>query len=165
MTWSGKNAVPDLPAVQPVRQPVIGPHHYKALLGLASLAALRLWILPLRSSLWLDETVTYWSACKGLRAAIARSQFPPGQQFVYTMIAALAMRIGGPSEVVLRLPSLLATVLTAWLLFQLGKALFDRETGILVRMGLVCCWLSRPCFSWCAGCAPADCETCWRSWF
>jgi mannosyltransferase len=131
MTWSGKNAVPDLPAVRPVRQPDIGPHHYKALLGLASLAALRLWILPLRSSLWLDETVTYWSACKGLRAAIARSQFPPGQQFVYTMIAALAMRIGGPSEVVLRLPSLLATVLTAWLLFQLGKALFDRETGIL----------------------------------
>ena len=131
MTWRGKNAVADLPAVQPAHRPDIGPYHYKVLLGLASLAALRLWILPLRSSLWLDETVTYWSVCKGLRTAIARSQFPPGQQFVYTMIAALAIRIGGPSEVALRLPSLIATVLTAWLLFQLGKALFDRETGIL----------------------------------
>jgi 4-amino-4-deoxy-L-arabinose transferase-like glycosyltransferase len=101
------------------------------LFGLVLLAALRLWILPVGSSLWLDETVTYWSAYKGIGAAIARCQFWPGQNLLYTIIAAIAIRIGGPSEVALRLPSLIATLLTAWLLFQLGKRLFDRETAIL----------------------------------
>ena len=37
----------------------------------------------------------------------------------------------GTSEIVLRLPSLFAVLLAAWLLFRLGEHLFDRETGIL----------------------------------
>jgi uncharacterized membrane protein len=105
--------------------------HYKVLFLILSLTVLRLWILPLRSSLWLDETVTYWAACKGIAAAVARSQFLPGQQFLYIMLTAFVMRIGGSSEIVLRLPSVIATGLTAWLVFRLGKTLFDSETGIL----------------------------------
>jgi mannosyltransferase len=134
MAWHGEKSVPNLLMAPPAPVREIGPYHYKVLFGLVSLCVLRLWILPLRSSLWLDETVTYWSANKGIGAALARSQFPPGQQFVYTMIAALAMKIGGHSEVALRLPSLIAAVLTAWLIFQLGRALFDRETGVLAAL-------------------------------
>jgi hypothetical protein len=95
---------------------------------------LRLWILPLTGSLWLDETVTYWVAYKGLAAALRRSQFFPGQPAVYTAIAALAIRVGGPSEIVLRLPSLIAAGLTAWLLYRLGKVWLDREAGIIVAI-------------------------------
>ena len=42
------------------------------------------------------------------------------------------IRIAGTSELVVRLPSLIATVLSAWLMFRLGERFIDRETGILV---------------------------------
>src|SRR5262249_12543262 len=111
------------------------PHSYhKVLLVILFLTVLRLWILPLRSSLWLDETVTYWAACKGIATAVARSHFLPGQQFVHVMLTAFVVRIGGSSEIVLRLPSVIATGFTAWLVFRLGKALFDSEAGILAAI-------------------------------
>jgi hypothetical protein len=83
------------------------------------------------ASLWLDEAVTFWSVCKGIGPSISRSQFWPGQNLLYTLIAAAAVRVGGPSEIALRLPSLFAAFGTAWLLFRLGTRLFDRETGVL----------------------------------
>ena len=101
-------------------------------MALACLVSFRLWFIPLTSSFWLDELVTYWSAYKGILPAISRSQFWPGQNMLYTMLAAAVIRVGGTSEVALRLPSVLATVLVAWLLFRLGEHFFDREAGILV---------------------------------
>lgn len=98
---------------------------------LAALCIVRLWMMPMSSSLWLDETTTYWSAYKGIGAAVSRSQFWPGQNVLYSVVAATAMRLGGYSEFVLRLPSLLAALGTAWLLFRVGTRLFDRETAAL----------------------------------
>ncbi len=98
---------------------------------LAALAIILLWVMPLNSSFWLDETVTFWSAYKGIAAAVARSRFWPGQNLCYTLLAATVIRVGGPSEAMLRLPSLLAAIATAWLLFRLGTRLFDQETGML----------------------------------
>jgi len=102
------------------------------LFGVLTLLVLRLWVLPLGGSLWLDETVTYWVASKGVAAAFTRSQFFPGQAALYNTIAALAIRFGGSSEICLRFPSLIATGLTAWLLFQLAKTWLDGEAGMIV---------------------------------
>jgi 4-amino-4-deoxy-L-arabinose transferase-like glycosyltransferase len=106
-------------------------NHIRILIALACLAILRLWFLPLGSSFWLDETGTFWSAYKGIVPAIDRSQVWPGQNTIYTMLAAAVIRLGGSSEAALRLPSVLAAVLTAWLLFRLGEHFFDREAGVL----------------------------------
>ena len=106
--------------------------HLRVLAVLAFLSAFCLWVIPIRSSLWLDELVTFWSAYKGIGPAIARSQFWPGQNTAYTVLISAIIRVAGTSEVVLRLPSLGAAVLTAWLLFRLGEVLFDKEAGILV---------------------------------
>ncbi|MGB9072186.1 MAG: glycosyltransferase family 39 protein [Terriglobales bacterium] len=103
----------------------------KIYVALAGAAVVRLWIMPMTASLWLDETTTYWTACKGMSAAISRSQFWPGQNVLYSLIAALALRLGGNSEFALRFPSLLAALATIWLLFRLGTRLLDRETGLL----------------------------------
>lgn len=105
--------------------------HLKIYCLLIAAAVIRLWVMPMQASLWLDETVTYWSAYKGIAAAITRSQFWPGQNMAYTVLAAFMIRLAGPSEIVLRLPSLLASIATAWLLFRLGSELFDKETGVL----------------------------------
>jgi len=111
--------------------------HLKIYWLLIAAAVIRLWVMPMQASLWLDETVTYWSAYKGIAAAITRSQFWPGQNMVYTLLAALMIHLAGPSEIVLRLPSLLAAIATAWLLFRLGTHLFDKETAILATLVFV----------------------------
>lgn len=100
--------------------------------ALACLSAFCLWVIPIGSSLWLDELVTFWSSYRGILPAIARGQFWPGQNTAYTVLIASIIRVGGTSEVVLRLPSLIAAVLTGWLLFRLGETFLDKEAGILV---------------------------------
>ena len=104
---------------------------------LTVLATLRLWVMPLNASLWLDETATFWSAYKGVGAAVNRSRLWPGQNLCYTLLEAIVIRVGGPSEVMLRLPSLLAAIASAWLIFRLGTRLFDKETGMLAVLVFV----------------------------
>lgn len=104
---------------------------FHVLWALAVVAGLRLWILPLGSSLWLDELVTYWSANKGVMASIGRSQFWPGQSIAYTALISALIRVAGSNEIVLRLPSVVATVFTARLLFRLAQRFVDTEAGIL----------------------------------
>ena len=106
--------------------------HLPLLAFLACLSAFCLWIMPIGSSLWLDELVTFWSAYKGIVPAIGRAQFWPGQNTAYTVLIAAIIRVAGTSEIALRLPSLFALVLTAWLLFRLGEYFIDKEAGILV---------------------------------
>lgn len=106
-------------------------------LALICVAVLRLWIMPMAASFWLDETITYWSVCKGIVSAVSRSQFWPGQNLPYTLLAAIVFRVAGPSEIALRLPSLLAALLTAWLLFRLAVHWCDRETGLITLVVFV----------------------------
>jgi hypothetical protein len=106
--------------------------HLPPLAFLACLSAFCLWIMPLTSSLWVDELVTFWSAYKGIVPAIGRAQFWPGQNTAYTVLIAAVIRVAGTSEIALRLPSLAATLLTAGLLFRLGEYFIDKEAGLLV---------------------------------
>jgi mannosyltransferase len=50
----------------------------------------------------------------------------------YTVLAAVVIRVFGTSEIALRLPSVLAAGLAAWLLFRVGEHFLDREGGALV---------------------------------
>jgi hypothetical protein len=126
-----------VPRLQLQPRAVLVPGHthvryLRILVALALAEIFCLWVCPLTSSLWLDELVTFWSACKGIMPAIERSQFWPGQNAPYTVLIAAMIRIVGTSEVVVRLPSLAATLATAWLMFRLGERFIDREAGILV---------------------------------
>lgn len=110
----------------------------KIYFGLAMLCVVRLWIMPMTSSLWLDETTTYWTVYKGIGAAVSGSQFWPGQNVFFSIIEAVAIRIGGHSEFVLRVPSLLAALGAVWLLFRLASRLFDLETAALSIVVFAC---------------------------
>lgn len=104
---------------------------------LSGLAMIRLWVIPLSCSLWLDETITYWSAYKGVGASLIRSQFWPGQNLAYSLLVATVIRLGGTSEIALRLPSVFAAIATTWLLYLLAKRMFDKETGFLAALVFV----------------------------
>src|SRR5450755_474080 len=74
---------------------------------LAVLVALSVWFLAVRSPLWLDETVSYWSIAGGFRQIWARSveanSFP-----AYFYILWFTNAVLGGNEIVLRIPSILA---------------------------------------------------------
>ncbi len=91
-----------------------------------------LWLPPLDSSLWLDELDTYFTAKDGVFVSIERNLLAhPQCSTLYNAIIALVIRIFGASEVALRLPSLVATIVAAVYLFRIGARLVDRETGLL----------------------------------
>lgn len=98
--------------------------------GLALAALVRLWIVPLRSSLSLDEFGTWWASDGGLGEILSRTQLFP-QSVPYVAIVWLERALGGSGEISLRLPSLLAAGLAAYFLYRLGAELVDRETGLL----------------------------------
>jgi Dolichyl-phosphate-mannose-protein mannosyltransferase len=100
------------------------------LTGLVLGVLVRLWIMPLRSSLWLDEFGTYWVSNGGFGEILSRARLFP-QSVPYAAVVWFARALGGTSEIVLRLPSLLASGLAAWCLYRLGLELFDRETSFL----------------------------------
>jgi uncharacterized membrane protein len=91
-----------------------------------------LWLPPLDSSLWLDELDTYFTAKDGVLVAIERNLLThPQCSTLYNALIAMVIRIFGASEVALRLPSLVATIVAAVYLFRIGARLVDRETGLL----------------------------------
>ncbi len=100
-----------------------------ALYGILALAVARLWIVPLPSSLLLDEFGTWWVSGGPPGEILARARLFP-QSVPYAAIVRVARAIGGSGEIALRLPSLLAAAAAAWVLFRLGRELFDRESGL-----------------------------------
>lgn len=104
---------------------------------IAACAAL-LWVLPMRSSLWLDETGTFWIARDSVADTVARAWSWSGQSPFYYLIAWAAVHVGGKSEIVLRIPSLACMAGATVLLVFVGERLIDRETGLLAALVFVC---------------------------
>jgi 4-amino-4-deoxy-L-arabinose transferase-like glycosyltransferase len=114
-----------------------GRHRRVWLIAFICIVAIRLWVTPLSSSLGLDETGTYWTIQPGLSEIGSRSYSPP-QSMVYFFIAGLAVALGGASEVVLRLPSVIAMGLAAFLLYRLGKRLLGADAALWATLVFVC---------------------------
>lgn len=105
---------------------------------LFAIAVIYLWVLPIGSSLWLDETATFWVVKDGIANVLTRSFDWAGQSPLYYLTAWAAFVLGGPREWVLRLPSLLFALAAAWLLHRLAARLFDRSIAHLAVLVFVC---------------------------
>jgi hypothetical protein len=87
-----------------------------------------MWLVPMSSSLWLDELITTWVVKDGFAEMVHRSvayQQPP----LYYVIAWITRVIGGDSEIVLRLPSLAASVVSAVILGRVVRRLISAEAA------------------------------------
>lgn len=69
---------------------------------LLAIAVVDLWILPIRSSFWLDETATFWVIKDGVANLLHRSMDWAGQSPLYYLTVWLALITGGRDEWVLR---------------------------------------------------------------
>lgn len=97
---------------------------------MALLASLSICLLAIRAPLWLDETLSYWQVSGGFGKIWSRSaQMPSSIGYLYTLWAAKSVL--GTSELVLKLPSLLALLAAVYFLFRAVSELFNRETAFL----------------------------------
>jgi len=111
--------------------------HY-FLLFIYLVVVFRLWIMPLGSSLWLDETVTYWNVMYGPLKSLARSSEIAGQFHLYMLIESMSVKLFGLNEIALRLPSVIASCLSSCLIYQLAKRYSSGETGMFAAIMFVC---------------------------
>jgi uncharacterized membrane protein len=107
------------------------PGHVRLLSVATALVIACLWLVPLFSSLWLDELGTWWVVKDGLAETVDRALTFHGQSPLYYLIVWVARTVGGDSEAVLRLPSLIATAVSAVLLYRLARELIGREAARL----------------------------------
>lgn len=132
-------AEPRIPSGDSMFSPAAGRAMYVVSLFLVS--SVLLWVLPLWSSLWLDETITYWVIKDGLPALFRRSLLYNAQSPVYFVIAWAALAVGGAKEWVLRLPSILATMASTALVYRLGVRFGDPEMGGFAVVCFASYWL------------------------
>lgn len=96
------------------------------------------WLSKCDSSLTLDETMTYWVVQDGFTDAIYRSIHYQGPGPLHYMIVWLFVQFAGNSEIVLRLPSILASILLCIVLYQFSCKIFDKESAFLGVVILLC---------------------------
>jgi hypothetical protein len=110
----------------------------RLVLGLLLVAIGKLWLAPLFTGFWLDETGTYWTIARSFRETYARSLAWPAQPLLYSMMLWFMRHTGLPVELALRLPSVLAMLLGVFLLYRLGSHLFGREAALLATVAFAC---------------------------
>ena len=89
-----------------------------------------LWIVPMFSSLWLDELVTSWVVSADLSTTIRRA-IEYQQSPLYYVVAWASTRVVGTSEFALRLPSLIFSTGSVWLLWRSVRVLHGRDAARL----------------------------------
>lgn len=88
------------------------------------------WIVPLvRSRFWVDEAVTWWTTNQGLRELVTRCTFWPGS-ILYNSFILFLRSLHVHREGLVRLPSLVAVMLSAALFFDLARRWFSRRVAI-----------------------------------
>ena len=104
------------------------------LLFLAPIFAALLLRLPMRASFWLDETITAWIIKDGLIETINRSISYQGESPLYFILMFCLRRLAGTNELLLRLPSLAALIVSCGLLFMIASRLFNRQSGVFALL-------------------------------
>lgn len=99
--------------------------------ALLTLCILRLWLMPLPSSMWVDEMATSFVVRYGVSDPSLRVA-PQVPASVYYILPRVADKCFGLSEIAYRVPSVLAMLLALWLIACIGRRLIHPEAGWFV---------------------------------
>jgi hypothetical protein len=123
--------VPDRPSLRRDNQafkthdPVLA-----AVLVVAAASVVRLWIMPLANSFWLDETLIVWTIRDGLRQIVPNASISL-QSISFCWLEWLISRVLHPSEISLRLLSVAAAISSLYIYYRIGAEFIDRESGLI----------------------------------
>jgi Dolichyl-phosphate-mannose-protein mannosyltransferase len=93
-------------------------------------ASVSVWLLAIRAPLGIDETGSYWQISAGFSAIWPR-QFMGLAFPAYPYILWFFTRCIGHSEIALRIPSVLAMLGAAGLLYRAARELFERDVSLV----------------------------------
>ena len=96
---------------------------------IAVLAVIRLWVMPLWNSFWLDETLTVWAIRGGFWKIFQVVPSTP-ESIAFCVVEWLTGRLAGLHEATLRLPSLAAAIGALYIYYRLGVEFIDRSAGL-----------------------------------
>jgi uncharacterized membrane protein len=106
--------------------------HKTALLVLAGLVVIGLVLrLAVPRGIWLDEAITIHQARMSLHDLFQNLYNGDRQPPLYHLVLWLTIRAFGHGEFAVRLPSLIAGTLIIPVLYELGRELYDRRTGLI----------------------------------
>jgi uncharacterized membrane protein len=87
--------------------------------------------LAVTRGIWLDEAITIHQAHLSLHDLFRNLYFGDRQPPLYHLTLWLTIRAFGNGEFAVRLPSLIAGTLIVPVLYELGRELYDRRTGLI----------------------------------
>ena len=97
-------------------------------LAAALLGSILVWFVPIRTALWLDETITYWQISGGfLQIWNRKGLFFPA----YDYILWAWKSVFGASEVAMRIPSVLAMLAAVYVLYRIAREFFELNVATL----------------------------------
>ena len=108
------------------------------IIAVGAMVVIQLWFGLIASSLWLDETGTWWIVKDGPVEAMHRAFSWSGQSPFFYLVAWASSRIFGLNEIALRIPSVLAMSGAIYFLFRIGERIFDRATAAVVAFVFLC---------------------------
>src|SRR5580658_2702790 len=95
---------------------------------LAALCIIRLWVIPMGSSFWVDEMATSFVVNHGADDPTLRVA-PQVPMSIYYALPRAAGKLFGFSEAAYRLPSLLAMIAALWLIGRIAARLIHPDAG------------------------------------
>ncbi len=105
---------------------------HTALLVLAGLTLLSLVLrLAVTRGIWLDEAISIHQARLSLHDMFRTLYYGDRQPPLHDLVLWLTIRLFGHGEFAVRLPSVIAGTLIVPALYELGRELYDRRTGLL----------------------------------
>ena len=103
-----------------------------ALYALALAVSISTWFIAIRAPLWLDETVSFFVIKGGFSEIMSRQGWPGVPAYSY--ILWLWTKAMGTAEITLRIPSILAMLGAAYLLYRAARELFDWDVAIIAAV-------------------------------
>ncbi len=104
--------------------------------ALGIILAARLWISPLPSGFWIDETGTVWAITGGIKEVIARWRADFPEMPLFTILTWAWSRVAGVSEAALRVPSVIEMSMAVVLIRRAARRLTDRLTAAYILLVL-----------------------------
>ncbi len=90
--------------------------------SLVCLICIRLWVIPMQSSFWVDEMGTAFVVQRGAQDPSLQAA-PQVSESIYYALAGVSVKLFGSSEAAYRLPALLAMVLALFFIYRLAAKL------------------------------------------
>ena len=90
-----------------------------------------MWCRLASRSLWLDEAVIFWSIKDGFAETIHRVVNYQNQSPMYNLVVWAVKHIFGSGEMALRLISFAATLGSCFIVYSIGRRVFERESALL----------------------------------